>query len=45
LESAHYLAGLLSDRAAVIIDKAAHLPSLEQPKAFNEVLSTFLQAI
>jgi 3-oxoadipate enol-lactonase len=42
IESAHYLAGQLSDRPAVIMENTAHLPSLERPGEFNQVLSGFL---
>ena len=43
-ESAAYLAGRLSNRSHVIIDNAAHLPSLEQPEAFNKSLVDFLSS-
>ncbi|MBW3666455.1 MAG: alpha/beta hydrolase [Actinobacteria bacterium] len=42
IESAHYLAGRLSDRPAVILEDTAHLPSLERPERFNQVLTGFL---
>lgn len=43
--AADYLAERLSDRPAVTIENAAHLPSLEQPEAFNTVLRDFLVSI
>ena len=43
--AADYLADRLSDRPAVTIEDAAHLPSLEQPEAFNSVLRDFLSSI
>ncbi|MGH8945251.1 MAG: alpha/beta fold hydrolase [Acidimicrobiia bacterium] len=43
-KAADYLADRLSDRPAVTIEDAAHLPSLEQPKAFNAVLREFLSS-
>jgi pimeloyl-ACP methyl ester carboxylesterase len=45
IESAHYLAGRLSDRPAVVIEDTAHLPSLERPAQFNQVLSSFLGSL
>lgn len=45
ITAAHYLAERLSDREAVIIENAAHLPSLEQPETFNAALRTFLTSI
>ena len=42
IESAGYLAGRLNDRPHVVIEGAAHLPSLEKSEAFNEVLVDFL---
>ena len=42
LDAAHHLAAELSDRDALIIDGAAHLPSLERPDVFNEALLEFL---
>jgi pimeloyl-ACP methyl ester carboxylesterase len=44
-KAADYLADRLSDRPAVTIENAAHLPSLEQPEAFNTVLRDFLGSI
>ncbi len=38
IESAEYLAARISDRSHVVIENAAHLPSLEQPEAFNAAL-------
>lgn len=43
--AAHYLADRLSDREAVLIEDAAHLPSLEQPESFNTALGGFLATI
>jgi pimeloyl-ACP methyl ester carboxylesterase len=45
LELHDELAEALPDAFAVTIDDAAHLPSLEQPDAFNEVLLEFLDAV
>ena len=45
IESAHYLAGELSDIPAVVIERAAHLPSLEQPDVFNQALLGFLSTL
>lgn len=45
LDAAGYLADRLSDRSAVIIENAAHLPSLEQSEAFNAALGRFLNSI
>ena len=45
IESAGYLADRLSDQPAVVIPDAAHLPSLEQPGAFNRALSAFLATL
>lgn len=42
LDAAHYLAEQLSEREAVVIDGAAHLPSLERPDVFNATLRGFL---
>lgn len=43
IEAAHHLADKLSDRPPVVIADSAHLPSLEQPTAFNRALSRFLE--
>ena len=45
LAASKYLADSLSDRDVVVIDGAAHLPSLEQPKPFNDALRSFLADI
>ena len=45
IESAEYLAGRLSDRPHVVIEGAAHLPSLEQPETFNRALLGFLTTL
>jgi pimeloyl-ACP methyl ester carboxylesterase len=45
ITAAHFLADRLSDRDAVIIEDAAHLPSLERPELFNGALQTFLTSI
>lgn len=42
IDAAHYLATRLSDHDAVVVDGAAHLPSLERPDVFNATLSGFL---
>lgn len=44
IEAAHYLASELSSRDAIVIDSAAHLPSLEQPQVFNAALLEFLRS-
>ena len=44
IQAADYLAGQLSDRGPVVIEGAAHLPSLEEPEAFNTALTGFLGA-
>lgn len=43
--AAAYIAEHLSDRDAVILRDAAHLPSLEVPEAFNTALLGFLTSI
>lgn len=45
IESAEYLANRISDRSHVVIESAAHLPSLEQPEAFNRALRDFLDTM
>lgn len=45
IESAWYLADRLSDRPPAIIQNAAHLPSLERPGVFNEVLREYLATV
>ena len=45
IKSAQYLANRLSEQPAVVIDNAAHLPSLEQPEAFNAALLAFLNTL
>ncbi|MGD2102369.1 MAG: alpha/beta hydrolase [Acidimicrobiia bacterium] len=42
VEAARYLSERLSDMPAVIIEGAAHLPSIEQPGHFNAHLKRFL---
>lgn len=42
IDAAHYMAAKLGDTDAVIIEDAAHLPSMEQPEAFNRALLSFL---
>lgn len=42
IQASHYLAERLSDRPPVVINGAAHLPSLEQPEEFNRQLVEFL---
>jgi pimeloyl-ACP methyl ester carboxylesterase len=41
-QAADHLAATLGDGHAVVIPDAAHLPSLEQPEAFNQALFRFL---
>jgi pimeloyl-ACP methyl ester carboxylesterase len=43
--AASYLAQRLSDRAPVVLNHTAHLPSLEVPDAFNNALTGFLTSI
>lgn len=45
VKAARYLADNLSDRDAVVLDNAAHLPSMEVPEAFNEALTGFLASL
>ena len=45
LERHEDLADVLPEAFAVVIEDAAHLPSLEQPEAFNDVLLEFLDAV
>jgi pimeloyl-ACP methyl ester carboxylesterase len=45
VESAHYLAGRLGDRPAVVLEDTAHLPSMDQPDRFNQVLMAFLKSL
>lgn len=45
IESAHYLASKLSHRPAVVVEGTAHLPSLEVPERFNQVLTGFLASL
>lgn len=45
LDASNYLADRLSDRPVAVIEDAAHLPSLEQPAAFNIALQDFLTSI
>lgn len=45
IESAHYLAERLSDRPPLILEGAAHLPSVEVPDRFNEVVTGFLRSL
>jgi pimeloyl-ACP methyl ester carboxylesterase len=42
-QSADHLAVTVGDGAAIVIPDAAHLPSLEQPEAFNRALFGFLR--
>ena len=44
-QSAKHLAETRSHHQAVVIPRAAHLPSLEQPEAFNTALFGFLGAV
>jgi 3-oxoadipate enol-lactonase len=43
--AAVHLAEMLSDQDAVVIEKAAHLPSLERPDLFNAVLEDWLRRL
>lgn len=45
LERHEELAEALPEAYAVTIEDAAHLPSLERPEDFNEILVTFLDAV
>lgn len=45
ITAADYLAERLSDRDAIVIEDAAHLPSMEQPEHFNTALRAFLESI
>ena len=44
VDAAHHLASKLSNRPPIVVDDAAHLPSLEQPEAFNTALLAFLDS-
>jgi 3-oxoadipate enol-lactonase len=44
-EAAEYLAQRLSDRPHVVIPGSAHLPSLDQPGAFNAHLTRYLETL
>ena len=43
--AADHLALELSDSPAVVLDDAAHLPSMDRPAPFNDVLDSFLTGI
>ena len=43
--ASEFLAQQLSDRGPVVIEGAAHLPSLEQPEIFNRALEDFLSGL
>lgn len=45
IDAATYLADRLSDQPPLIVKGAAHLPSLEQPAAFNTALKSFTASI
>ena len=45
VEAADYLAQRLSSQAAIVVESAAHLPSMEQPERFNEALRAFLDTV
>ncbi len=45
LAAAEHLASHLSDERPRVIDNAAHLPSMDQPGAFNDALTGFLASI
>lgn len=42
IEAAHYMASRLGNGDPVVIEDAAHLPSLEKPAEFNSVLLDFI---
>ena len=42
VDAAHHMASELEAGPAIVIPDAAHLPSMEQPEAFNEALVSFL---
>jgi pimeloyl-ACP methyl ester carboxylesterase len=44
VRAAGVMAAAIPDAKQVIIDDAAHLPNMEQPKAFNETVLNFLGA-
>jgi 3-oxoadipate enol-lactonase len=44
-QSAELLAGALSHHDPIVVPRAAHLPSMEQPEDFNRALVGFLQGI
>jgi pimeloyl-ACP methyl ester carboxylesterase len=45
VKAAHYLAQKLEAGEPVVLDGAAHLPSMEVPDAFNDVLRAFLTSM
>ncbi|MGB7859016.1 MAG: alpha/beta hydrolase [Acidimicrobiia bacterium] len=45
IESADYLAARLSEEPVLLIENAAHLPSLEEPETFNQGLMSFLSNV
>jgi pimeloyl-ACP methyl ester carboxylesterase len=45
IDAARYMANRLSEQDAVVIEDAAHLPSLERPEVFNATLRDFLKTL
>jgi pimeloyl-ACP methyl ester carboxylesterase len=45
VDAAHHMAAVLGGSTPVVIDGAAHLPSLERPEVFNTVLGDFLASL
>jgi pimeloyl-ACP methyl ester carboxylesterase len=45
VSDAEEMHALLPDSTLTVIDRAAHLPNLEQPDAFNTALHTFLDRV
>jgi pimeloyl-ACP methyl ester carboxylesterase len=43
--AANHLAEKLSDQPALVIAESAHLPSMDQPEAFNTALNAFLTTL
>ncbi|HET9913992.1 MAG TPA: alpha/beta hydrolase, partial [Anaerolineales bacterium] len=45
LAAADYLAEKLSSARKTIIQDAAHLPNMDQPQEFREIVTTFLKSL
>jgi pimeloyl-ACP methyl ester carboxylesterase len=43
--ASNHLAEKLSDQPALVIAESAHLPSMDQPEAFNKALNAFLTTL